>query len=1148
LRAITKDFTREIKNTKSRFISILVLVALAVAFLSGLQATAPDMKLTGHNYLEGQGLADVQIMSTVGLTDEDLAEIQKDERVRDAEATYVIDAFTASETTDKITKVYALPKTEINSLVLREGRMPEKIDECVVEEKALAALNISIGDKVKLTPQESFEDALVVNEFTVVGTIRNPIYVSVERGSSSIGTGSVAIYMSIPKEAFDSEIYTTIYLRLNKDPDMISFYEDYNDAVDDFVDSIEDFGNTRANVRYNALMKKVDDAQLELDDARAEADEKLGDADRKLKDANRKIQNGKKEIADADIQILDAEQQISDAAIKIADAEKEIADGEKELADAKTELDDGEKEYEDGRKKWLNARAEWYWGAEQLSQGSQQLDAGQAQLDTYMAGFNSFADGVKSDPSSCYVLGLSGTESTSEVMSTLAALSDGPVKDGFNTQLGTMNDQDGNPYTVDSFVAAFNQLQAQQAQINSGRSSIASGQDSLNAGWWELVDAEKKLQDARKELDEGWEEYNDGLAELEEGKQKLEDGKADLEKGKLDLEDAKLQLADAKKTLAKGEQDYQNGLKEYQDAKEDTDKKIEDAQIKINDARADLEDITEVKWYVFGRGYNPGYTGLGQDADRMGNLARVFPIIFFLVAALVCLTTMTRMVEEQRIQIGGMKALGYSTFDISKKYIGYGLIPSLLGSVIGLAVGYTLFPTMIFTAYQIMYQMPNIEIHQYISTSVACIVAAVACTTLSTLAACLKTLKETPANLMRPKTPQAGKRVFLEYIGFIWKKLKFIHKVTARNLFRYQKRFWMTVIGIGGCTALIIVGFGVRYSLTYTMYRQYDELTHYDAQISVEKGIKDEEMALIEEFINGDKRITQHSYLHLGAMNAVSDTRTQSIYLYAIDSEEIPKYSDLYDYKTGERLTVEDGGVYIDQKLSELLNVDVGDRIFLDGDSKAYAKVAGIFEHYTGHFCYMTPAYYEEIFKEECKHTGAFLQFEDDSEESCNAIFEDIMNFSGVAGTSRMLDVKDTYLTSMERIDFVVVIIILSAGALALVVLYNLSNINITERIRELATIKVLGFYDREVSAYVYRENIFLTIFGIIAGTFMGHYLHTWLIKSVEIDLMMFGRETNPMSYLWAAVLTGVFAVIANLMAHFKMKKIDMVESLKSAE
>ena len=1140
MKAIRKDFWREIKSTKSRFISILVLVALAVAFLSGLKATAPDMKMTGHNYFEKQKLADVQIMSTVGLTDEDLKLLLENENVEEAEACYVIDAFASSPTTDKIAKVYSVPETEINSLLLMEGRLPEKINECVIEELATGELGVKIGDKISLNPQASFEDALLEKEFTIVGYVRSPIYISVERGSSSIGTGSVALYMAIPKDTFDSEIYTNIFLRLKKDADMTAFYDEYNDYVDDYIDSIEDFGNERAKVRYAELLKKVDDAQIELDDAKSDADRELADAQKKLDDANEEIRKGKKEIADADIKLADAEVKIADAEKEIADGEQELSDAAIELADALKKLEDGEKEYADGKKEIDSAVNDLYYAESQISAGQAQIDAARNKIETSVNGLNQAKFAISISPASVetVVQGIIENLQQDPDAATMIA----SIPSVYIESIDTTEEAFG---CIDLLIGkledVYDEIDRQQASLNSYASQVSSG-------WYEVSKGRKELKKAREELDDGWAEYNDGLKEYEDGLKELEDGRKELEEHKIELEDAKVELADAKKTLAKGEKEYLDGLAEYNDAKADADREIADAQKKIDDAREDLEDITDIKWYVFSRDYNPGYTGLGQDADRMGNLAKVFPVIFFLVAALVCLTTMTRMVEEQRIEIGGMKALGYGTFDISVKYIGYGLIPSIIGSAIGLVIGYTLFPTMIFTAYQIMYQMPNIEVHAYSTLSVGCTAAAIACTTLASLAACLATLREVPARLMMPKTPKAGKRVFLEYIGFIWNRLNFIRKVTARNLFRYKKRFFMTVIGIGGCTALIIAGFGMRYSLTYTMHRQYDDLLHYSAQISVSNNISDEDRDAIENFLENDKRITAYTDLRLGSMNAVSDTRSQSIYLYALETDEIPEYADLYDYDTGEVVTVKDDGIYIDQKLSELLGVDIGDEIFLDGDEKGYAKVAGIFEHYTGHFCYLTPKYYEEVFKEECVPNGAFLQFDDDSEERCNEIFEDLMNFDGVAGTSRMLDIKDTYLSSMERIDFVVVIIIASAGALALVVLYNLSNINITERRRELATIKVLGFYDNEVTAYVSRENVILTILGIALGILMGHYLHIWLVLSTEIDLMMFGRQTNPMSYLWAALLTVLFAVIANVMAHYKMKQIDMVESLKSAE
>lgn len=1183
MKAISKDFIREVKGTKSRFISILVLVSLAVAFLSGLQATAPDMKLTGHHYFEEQKLADVQIMSTVGLTDEDLDAVLALDQVQDAENCFVIDAFADSATVDKVAKVYSIPEKEINELLVIDGRMPEALNECVIEERAIGELCVSIGDKLTLSPQESFEDSLTVKEFTIVGTVRNPIYISIDRGSASIGSGSVAVYLAIPKECFDSDIYTTMFVRLNKPEELVAFYPEYDDYVDDFIDSIEDFGNNRAKMRYADLEGEIADGQKELDDAKLTADKELSDAAAKLKDAEKELTSGKKEVADAEVKIADAERQLKDAEDEIKKGEKEVSDGEIELADALKKLQDGEKEYEDGKKKWDKGKAQYDSGASELAAAERtlanaenqiaaaeaELNASEADLDAAvdgMAQIESFANELKGNLLMRLALGISSRSSTRSVIAALgrapsitkatinsmmeSAGFPGMTVDYLVEQYPLLEETLANESEYRSQIAAGRQeIAAGRAEIASGRRQISSGNAELSAAWKELSDGKKELADARKELDDGWKEYNDGLAELEEGKQKLADGRIDYEKGKLEVEDAKHQLADAKKKLANGQKEYNDGLAEYNEAKADADKEIADAQKKIDDARETLDDISEVKWYIFSRNYNPGYSGLGQDAERMANLASVFPVIFFLVAALVCLTTMTRMIEEQRIQIGSLKALGYGKFAITVKYIGYGFVPSIAGSIAGLVIGYLLFPTMIFTSYQIMYQVPSIEIHTYPNISVWCIVAAVACTTLASLAACLATLRETPARLMVPKTPQAGKRVILERVGFIWKRLSFNYKVTVRNLFRYKKRFLMTIIGIGGCTALLVSGFAYRYSLTYTMVRQYDELFHFDAQVVIDTKLEKEEKAVIEDFLNSDERVTSHANLRLGSLTASSDEMSQSVILFVGESDEIAEYVDIRYMDSGEIFALEDDGIYIDQKLSELLGVGVGDEIFLDGDNhKAYATIAGLFEHYMGHYCYMTPASYEKTFNDKFEYNGMLIKLAEDTEEFCNGVFEDLMKFKGIAGTTRMLDVQDTYQSSLESVDFVVMVIIVSAASLALVVLYNLSNINITERKRELATIKVLGFYDKEVSAYVYRENIILTLLGTAIGLFFGHYLHVWLVLATEIDLMMFGRQTNPISYVLAGVLTILFAILVNVLSHYKMKKIDMVESLKSAE
>ena len=918
--AMQKDFWREIQHTRSRFFSIMILVALSVAFLSGLKATAPDMKKTGDDYLDSLHLADIQVLSTLGLTDDDITSLRAQDKVEDAEGEYVIDAFASSDSLDAVVKVLSLTGRGINEVLLRDGRMPERADECVVEENMLSLMNIEIGDRITLTPGDDLSDALAQDTYTVVGTVRSPVYLAVERGTSTLGSGTVKAYLYLPREAFTLDYYTAAYVRVSGAAEMTAFYSDYDDYIDAVIDELEPFGDARAQLRHDDLVdeatEKLDDAQKELDDAKAEADEKLGDAQKELNDARRKLDDGWKDYYDG---------------------EEQYANGIKELSDAYTELTDGER-------------------------------------------------------------------------------------------------------------------------------------------------------------------------------------------------------------------DYRKGLREYADGKAEADEKIADAQEKITDARRKVADIDSCEWYIFSRSYNPGYTGFGQDADRMANLASVLPIIFFLVAALVCLTTMTRMVEEQRVQIGALKALGYSRLSISRKYIGYGLLPSLVGGVLGLVIGYILFPKMIFTAYQIMYQMPDIELHAYTDISLFSVLAAVACTTVATLWACLATLRETPASLMRPRTPKAGKRVFLEYIKPLWRRMSFIHKVTARNLFRYQKRFWMTVIGIGGCTALIIAGFGMRSSLLFTMSRQYDELFHYSAQVTLADNALPEERAAVEDFLAGDSRVVNYIPCAASSATVVTPSYSTTAYVEVMASDEIGKVVDLFDYKSGDPITMGDEGVYIDQKLSELLKVSVGDTFFLDGDVRGDVTVAGIYEHYTGHFIYMTPGYYENALHADGEPNAYLLNFTSDDTDTCNAVFEKLLDMSGVATTSRMRDTQDTYMHSMERVDFVVVIIILAAAALAMVVLFNLSNINITERQRELATIKLLGFYDGEVSAYVYRENIVLTLFGILLGCFMGHWLHIYLVRSTEIDLMMFGRQTAPSAYVYAAILTALFSLLVNVLAHFRMKKIDMVESLKSAE
>ena len=1206
--AMQKDFWREIQHTRSRFFSIMILVALSVAFLSGLKATAPDMKRTGDDYLDSLHLADIQVLSTLGLTDDDITSLRAQDKVEDAEGEYVIDAFASSDSLDAVVKVLSLTGRGINEVLLRDGRMPERADECVVEENMLSLMSISIGDTITLTPGDDLSDALAQDTYTVVGTVRSPVYLAVERGTSTLGSGTVKAYLYLPREAFTLDYYTAAYVRVSGAAEMTAFYSDYDDYIDAVIDELEPFGDARAQLRHDDLVdeatEKLDDAQKELDDAKAEADEKLGDAQKELSDARRKLDDGWKDYYDGQQELKDARVELDDAKIELDDGEMQYLNGMEEYEDALDEYEKGRAEYEDGLAQYEDGVKELESGEKELAAGRRQLESGERQLEELAKTVTDAlaAAGSPYGGAPEKLLEDLGRGDSAAIAATDGALNNmrAQITGGIAKAQSKIDEMQDQLVTVNTAIDQLSQIppeymtpeqkqmlaeaQAAKPQLEAGIATAQATKAELEENLSQLNSiSASSLAASKRELDDGWDEYYAGEAELDAGRKELRDAKMELDDAKAQLDDAPAQLADAKKELSDarkklddgwkdyydgeaqyadgvkelsdayteltdGERDYRKGLREYADGKAEADEKIADAQEKITDARRKVADIDSCEWYIFSRSYNPGYTGFGQDADRMANLASVLPIIFFLVAALVCLTTMTRMVEEQRVQIGALKALGYSRLAISWKYIGYGLLPSLVGGVLGLVIGYILFPKMIFTAYQIMYQMPDIELHAYTDISLFSVLAAVACTTVATLWACLATLRETPASLMRPRTPKAGKRVFLEYIKPLWRRMSFIHKVTARNLFRYQKRFWMTVIGIGGCTALIIAGFGMRSSLLFTMSRQYDELFHYSAQVTLADNALPEERAAVEDFLEHDSRVVNYIPCAASSATVVTPSYSTTAYVEVMASDEIGKVVDLFDYKSGDPITMGDEGVYIDQKLSELLKVSVGDTFFLDGDVRGDVTVAGIYEHYTGHFIYMTPGYYENALHADGEPNAYLLNFTSDDTDTCNAIFEKLLDMSGVATTSRMRDTQDTYMHSMERVDFVVVIIILAAAALAMVVLLNLSNINITERQRELATIKLLGFYDGEVSAYVYRENIVLTLFGILLGCFMGHWLHIYLVRSTEIDLMMFGRQTAPSAYVYAAILTALFSLLVNVLAHFKMKKIDMVESLKSAE
>ena len=1107
---LTTDAVREIRHTLSRFLSILVLAALAVAFLAGLRATAPDMKYTADRYYDRTGFMDGWVLSTLGLTQEDLDALSAADGVEDVEGAWSVDATAV----DCIVSVRSLPE-KLNLLEVKRGRLPEAPNECVTEGLLLVELGLEVGDTLELTLEEENEGDLTRASYTIVGVVNCPLYVGTDRGTSSLGSGSVDAFLFVPGENFTYDYYTAAYFTGEGLKELDSYGDEYEDRAEALLDSLEPLGSERAEIRYETLIgdaqTELDEAQAELDDARAEADQELADGRRELDDARKELDQGWADYREGrdtlDRELADADRELADAARKLNNAQAELDDGRAQYEDGLAQYREGLAQYEDGLARYQSGLAQYQAGLAEYERNKAVLDGQQAQVSQGLAQYEAALKQAE------------GTPAYEQVLSQLAEQ---------KAQLDRAQAQLDAGYA--QLAPVKNQLDGARAELDSSKAVLDGSKAELDSAKAVLDETERQLAQAEREIAGGWRDYRSGQAELAQAR-----------------EDGEQELADALDKLEDGEAEYADGLKEYEDGKAEADGKIADAQQKLDDARDELDQVEECQWYILGRNTNVGFVSFAQDTERVSNLATIFPVIFFLVAALACLTTMTRMVEEQRTEIGALKAMGFSRLSISKKYIGYAFLASLLGGVIGLGVGATLIPAVVANAFGIMYAMPPLEFREQNALCVLSVLAAVACTTGAALWACLSTLMAAPANLMRPKAPKAGKRVFLERIRPVWKRLSFTWKVTMRNLFRYQRRFWMTVIGIGGCTALIVTGFGLHESIFAILNKQFDEISLYDATAGLDGDAAPEELAAVTDYLDGSGMVEWWHLTSQTAAEASAGGMAYDVGLYAIDDfEGFTQFMNLRHRKDGGAVTPPGDGVILTEKLSELLGVEVGDTVTIDKDGRVEVRVDDIVEHYVQHNVYLSAACYERLFGEAPAQNLLLLEYGEGAES--DQVSAELMAMDAVTSHSYIAAIRDSFTNSMEAIDYAVVIIILSAAALAFVVLYNLTNINITERVRELATLKVLGFFDKEITAYVYRENVFLTLFGIVLGLVMGRLLHAWLVLTVEVDLVMFGRTAPAYAYVLAAVLTAVFSVMVNVAAHFKLKKVDMVESLKTVE
>lgn len=685
------------------------------------------------------------------------------------------------------------------------------------------------------------------------------------------------------------------------------------------------------------------------------------------------------------------------------------------------------------------------------------------------------------------------------------------------------------------------------AQLADAKAQLDDAKQQLDDGWQEILDGEQELADAKAEIEENEQKLLDAKTEIEEGWQELLDGEAEIADGEQQIAENEQKLIDGRADLEEGRQELDDGWQEYEDGKQEAEQELADGRQEIMDGRDELASLERPEWYVLGRGTNVGYASFEGDCDRMESLSTVFPTMFFLVAALVALTTMTRMVDEERSVIGAYKALGYGRLRIASKYLIYAAVPSVLGSLFGIVLGNQTLPRICWSAYLMMYRGPDLlVVHQPVFNTIGC-VASAACTLGATAFACRSELRETPASLLQPKAPKAGKRIFLEYIRPLWKRLKFTQKVTCRNLFLYKRRLFMTIVGIAGATGLLLTGFGIKDSVSGIVEKQYSEIYRYDTIIS----LKDNEVSDgAREILDGDSFDGWMTVMKKSTDLMAGDASYSGYVLVPENAEDLGTYINLRDRKTGESVEFTEGSVLVTEKLAGLLGVDVGGTITIENESgrRVDFTVTGIVENYVYHYLYISPELYESEMNEPFEPSEIDAVCVETDGEARETIAAQLQEQEGVATAGFTEDTRASFDDLVESLNSIILVIIFCAGALAFVVLYNLTNINVTERQRELATIKVLGFRDGEVAGYIYRETSLLTILGCAVGLAFGVLMHSFVIQTVEVDMVMFGRTVEPLSFVYSALLTLLFAVIVDLVMYPKLKKIDMVESLKSVD
>ena len=1058
-KGMIKSTFREIKQSFGRYMAILLIVALGVGLFTGLKVTYKAMIHTGNIYLKDLNFYDYRLLSTLGFDETAKQTIAQEQGVTAAEGVKSADILVVKPGgTEVAVKTMSLPES-VNLPDLVEGRMPLKDSECVVDAQAFAS--DAIGEKITLSSQNTEDDLkkFKQQEFTIVGIVRSPLYVRYDRGTTSIGDGTLDGFLYLPESAYDMDYYTEIYVTFEKEAAIYS--DEYDSMIEEKEEEWERICEEIADARYERIYK---DAEDEIKDAESEL-------------AQKKI-DGRKQIADGEQAIKDANATIAQNENTLLEKEKEYQDGVTAYEENKAAFDKGKKAYEKGKKSYNSQYKEYEKGLAEYETNKAEYDKNREAYESAKAQYESGK----------------GALTQEEQL----------VKEAELAYWGEQLDTAGAAIT------------SAKAQLDEAKAKLAKADKTLTEKGKEIAKAEKQLDTAKETLDNA--------------KTQLSEGKSAIASAKSQLSDKAAELSEAKQEIADGQDEYDKAYAKYK-------KQMKKADRKIASAKEDLKELDKPDTYVLGRETNAGYVNFDNDSQIVKGVANVFPIFFFLVAALVCITTMTRMMEEQRTQIGVLKALGYSNSAIIVKYMTYSGSAAMTGAVTGFFVGSWLFPTVIWIAYKMMYDMGSLYYIFDAKLAGISILVAFLCSAGTTFVSCRQELQEMAAALMRPKAPRPGKRVLLERIPFIWNRLKFLDKVSVRNLFRYKKRFFMMIIGVSGCTALLVTGMGIKDSIAHIADKQFGEIFAYDMSVSINNG---------SVMVSGieDVLMTADKSVDITCKNG-----TKSISLMVPENGENFESFVVLQTEEGKSIAYPKvGEAVISSKIAETYNIQKGDEITVQNSEMQGGTViiSGICQNYFSHFLLMTPQTYQSLFDEEAEYNTMYVNIKEG--ENVHGVAVKLMKEDGVGAVSVNADSKQSMSDMMQSLNYIVLLVVCCAAMLAFIVIYNLSNINITERMREIATIKVLGFYKEETNSYIFRENIVLTLLASLVGLVLGYILHTFVMSQINVDAVSFDVHVEPLSYLISVVLTFLFNQIVNFFMSGKLEKINMAESLKSVD